>query len=136
VYDGTVIIGLYLNQEQPLPASTTLNGTLSYQGCDNEVCLIPMETGFSISVEKESLVKTTPDETEKPLQYQTMKSPPVKDIKPVQNTEEKIPEIESVVTEGDFQAPVEENPLGSRNFFWVLILVFLGGLALNLTPCV
>ncbi|MGC9512029.1 MAG: cytochrome c biogenesis protein CcdA [Fidelibacterota bacterium] len=136
VYDGTVIIGLYLNQEQPLPTSTTLSGTLSYQGCDNEMCLIPMETGFSISVKKENLAKTTPEETEKPLQSQSVGKKPVEDINLVQNTEKQISDIESVVTEGDFQTLGEENPLGSRNFFWVLILVFLGGLALNLTPCV
>jgi len=136
VYDGTVIIGLYLNQEQPLPSSTTLSGTLFYQGCDIEVCLIPMEKAFSISVEKENLVKTTPEETEKPLQSQSVEKKPVEDNNLVQNTKKQISDIESVVTEGDFQTFGEENPLGTRNFFWVLILVFLGGLALNLTPCV
>ncbi|KUK51296.1 MAG: Uncharacterized protein XD77_1495, partial [Marinimicrobia bacterium 46_47] len=44
VYDGTVIIDLHLKQRKPVPTGTTLSGTLSYQGCDNEVCLIPMET--------------------------------------------------------------------------------------------
>jgi len=136
VYDGTVIIDLHLKQRKPVPTGTTLSGTLSYQGCDNEVCLIPMETGFSVPVETDNPSTAALEETGKPLQYQSVEKTPVKGPEPVQNSEEQASNTESIVTAGDFQAPEEENPFANRNFFWVLILVFLGGLALNLTPCV
>ncbi|MDK2975556.1 MAG: thioredoxin:protein disulfide reductase [Candidatus Marinimicrobia bacterium] len=136
VFDGTVMIGLHLKQKQPVPTGTTLSGTLTYQGCDNEVCLIPMETAFSVPVETNSPETAIPVEIGKPRQSQSIEKTPVKDFEPVQNSEGQASDTESILKTGDFQALGEENPLAARNFFWVLILVFLGGLALNLTPCV
>ncbi|RKY50777.1 MAG: thiol:disulfide interchange protein [Candidatus Neomarinimicrobiota bacterium] len=136
VYDGTLVIGLHLKEKQPLSNKTTLTGTLSYQGCDNEMCLIPMESTFTVSLDPEVLSRAIPVESEITVQPQANKEDAAKDSEPVQNTGKRTAETESVMTDSDFKAIGKVNPLASRNFFWVLVLVFLGGLALNLTPCV
>ena len=51
VYDGEVVLGVLLKAEDGLaPGARTLKAVLSYQACDSETCLPPMDLAFVIAV--------------------------------------------------------------------------------------
>jgi thiol:disulfide interchange protein DsbD len=117
LYEGTVLIGavIEVGPEAAL-GKTSLSATLTYQACDNHKCLLP--------------------ETEKlfvPLTVSSAQSA----------IDAANPEIFSQI---DFSAAGgagsggEEGALqravASGGLFVAFVVVFLGGLALNLTPCV
>ena len=51
VYEGRVVIGVLLKAAEGLaPGTVKLEGTLSYQACDDATCLPPAELGIEIAV--------------------------------------------------------------------------------------
>lgn len=128
VFDRMIDIQLTLQEKKSPSEVIRLEGFLSYQGCDNSVCLIPMETEFSLFITPVSAAIFT---EQTPVQ-----SAPVEKIIPDDRSMIESQMATSPVSEGSFEMLTEESPFSSGNFFWILILVFAGGLALNLTPCV
>lgn len=51
VYEGRVVLGVLLKASDGLPPGTVkLQGTLSYQACDDAICLPPTEIALEIAV--------------------------------------------------------------------------------------
>ncbi len=123
LYHGEVIFGaiLKVNENTP-PGSYPITTTLVYQGCNNTSCIAPdsisLETDLKVAEQITSPAPLHPeifsqspfvDETGRPLK----------------------PSAESEKEAGRMGGMIEE-----RGFFLAFLLIFLGGLALNLTPCI
>lgn len=128
VFDGTLPVILRLKRTNTdFTGESHISGRLSYQGCNNNICLIPMDLDFSFTlIGDKQPIKTNIQERDK-------SSVPV-DPEPVEETDISL--TPAIASEGTFQRLEEASPYASKNFFLILFLVFIGGLALNLTPCV
>ncbi len=62
VYEGRVILGLLLKAAGKIaPGTIELQGTLSYQACDDATCLPPAEIAFTVAVPVVRASRTTVD---------------------------------------------------------------------------
>lgn len=117
VYEGTVNLVTAVSVDQSFTAdSLHIVGTLQYQACNNTSCLPPQEKDFTASI-------------------------------PVFADSAQIEEVNQAAFTG-VESDIESSGLSSgtdaeisawmqeKGLFITLLLVFLGGLALNLTPCV
>jgi thioredoxin:protein disulfide reductase len=133
VYEGENIIGFRL-----IPSKTLQDGEypvkikFNYQACDNAVCYPPktVEINVKIKISKE---KASGNFANKDIFSKIDLSKPT-DLK----QEEKVSDLkENTRIEG--QNPDENkvsNFIEERGMFLGLLFIFLGGLALNLTPCI
>ena len=118
VYEGKIYIGALINVSKDLaPGEYPLIVNLDYQACNDKSCLAPTSVQDTIIVtvaDKQSVVNEINQDVFKniDLSYSALTG-----------EEEKEDDIISSTLEGS-------------GLFLGLILVFLGGLALNLTPCV
>lgn len=146
--DGRVIYEGFASFSWPISPGQTF--TLDYQGCDEEQCYMPQSRTYSVTssgdVVEGALLETpsvTPEPAPLPEELQpepsapsatpawTMRKqagfvPPEAFVEFLQN--QSLPEVNFF---DDPHAWVARN-----GFWWLLAVVFLGGLALNLTPCV
>ncbi|MDZ7260852.1 MAG: protein-disulfide reductase DsbD [candidate division KSB1 bacterium] len=116
VYEKEVILGTRLTLAPNFPLGiTTIKGTLKYQACNDQTCLPPTEVSFEIPIE-------------------------VVDLKQPANVIYQ--EIFSRIDFGPSETRVSKEKGEIDQFIreqgWLLafLVIFLGGLALNLTPCV
>jgi thiol:disulfide interchange protein DsbD len=116
LYDGTTYIGIRLDvAPQTQPATDTLEVKVAYQPCDDEKCIAPETKIFKVPIRvsstSEAIDATHPEVFEK---------------------------IDFTGTTG--QTGATSGRLGAivarRGLFFAFLIVFLWGLALNLTPCV
>ncbi len=115
VYEGRLVTGVPFRVEPGTESGpVTLSGTLTYQSCSNQICLPPADVPFQVEV-----MIATPGAAVASL-----------------NAELFAPLIEQSPGGGaDVKAdPVREGVAGAS--LLVFGLIYLGGLALNLTPCV
>lgn len=115
--------------------------TAKYQGCGipegaaGAVCFPPAEEVFSIGRVDESISEQTTEETiskESGLSEKLLDSFEMLKVGGgLMNTEEFLAFLD---VEGD--ASTEENSLDGKSIWLVMLLIILGGVALNLTPCV
>lgn len=112
IYEGRVIIfmDLGVSVEAP-PGEGSISGKIKYQACDNRSCLLPMEEAFSAAI------SITKDPAEA---YPTH-------VDIFQPSEEAMLSKRGT---GTSTAPVQGITLIS------FLVIFLGGLGLNLTPCI
>jgi len=111
VYSGEIFIHASIVVDQKVPVQEhVLEANLFYQACSSKICLPPKN--ISINVKIPVVSRETP--VTKLNQDKFISSKDTKDI-----------------AIGGFLA----NPLGS-GFLFTLLAIFLGGLALNLTPCI
>lgn len=109
VYEGNVLI--YATVKIPADIETgkyILPFEINYQSCNNQTCLPPAETTADLEIE-------------------------------IVNTSETISAVnEDLFVSGESSSSEDSlfNKLDSAGIFWAILTVFLGGLALNLTPCV
>jgi thiol:disulfide interchange protein DsbD len=146
VYEGRVNITAAVELAPDFRASElVIGGTVGYQACDDKSCLPPAEAPFQAKVRIAGRPKAEPA-----LPQLTGETP--KKEKP--KAEESLPSLDSekgtapAKTAGarERAAQVAANvartvkkttsPFEEKGLFVVFVLVFLGGLALNLTPCV
>jgi thioredoxin:protein disulfide reductase len=114
VYEGTVKVTLEITPASDLKSrEIRLNGKVRYQACNDQYCLRPAVQGFSLTLPVSPGTKTAELPPGSAVASQTP-IPPAS-AKP----EDPYPE--------DF---------GSKGLLVTFVFVFLGGLALNLTPCV
>lgn len=131
VFDGSLEIELILKNIRDVYEKTDLTGRILYQGCNNAICLIPMETHFTIPFDLLMIQpRFSEDDGDSPLPITTSPASPTQ------------PAIDETQISGNFvpteslDTSEEKNPFASRSFILGLLFAFLGGLALNLTPCV
>lgn len=117
VYEGTFAAETSVT----LPSSfageeVTIAGTVHYQACDDNSCLAPTDLRFSQTFKIKAASKELPTAApEGTVQIQT----------------EGQAKTSTSPKEGEFAQTVK-----NKGLFLTFLLIFLGGLALNLTPCV
>jgi thiol:disulfide interchange protein DsbD len=112
VYEGKVLIFMDLAvSAEAAPAEGRISGKIKYQACDDRSCLLPMEGAFS------TLIPITKDPTEIRSTHVAIFQPFEETISPKRQ---------------DIPSPT----LVQRGVILSLFIIFLGGLGLNLTPCI
>jgi thiol:disulfide interchange protein DsbD len=116
VYEETIYIFTTISVSPDYTGTEIpLNGTIGYQACDDQTCQAPDELSFS-----EMLPVATPDEKITPINQDIFAS---------------MPTAAQISTENVEESGLSKT-LAQKGWFLTFALVFLGGLALNLTPCV
>ena len=102
------------------PGPLKLEGSLRYQACNDRVCIAPKTVPFVIETE-------IADASSKPLPIHPE----------IFGTTAKAAPLPALVTanKSEAQSPIA-TLIHRRGWFITILAVFLGGLALNLTPCV
>lgn len=117
VWEGEIIIGAIINVgAEVLPGTYSLVVILEYQACNNMSCLAPTSISDTVEIivaDRKEVVNQTNSEIFDDLDLS----------------------ISSADVKKDDSDPIS-SALESQGIWVGLILVFLGGLALNLTPCV
>ncbi|MGE5439760.1 MAG: cytochrome c biogenesis protein CcdA [Bacteroidota bacterium] len=128
VYEGEVTINAELQvPADAKPGKYPVKLVLNYQSCNNNTCLPPSaaESNVTLNVTAGSLQAKTSDTASAPV---AQANPPSE-----QGNEKPASIQQGSVTQ---QQGSLSDKLASSGLFLSLIIVFLGGLALNLTPCV
>lgn len=123
LYEGRVPIGIEFQLAPDLPVGELhLQGTVTYQACDDEKCLPPIDVSFELAIEVTAAERAV------------VEPPAASDF---------FPEIDWAAHAGGRRggggttAPSGGGPLDpSRGLLVVFLFAFVSGLALNLTPCV
>lgn len=118
LYEGRVLLGLsaILDKEIP-PGEKTIRANLTYQACNDEICLIPTEVEINISLQVVGY-----DESINRVHSEVFAALGFGDSSPPGG--------------GRLEGGVISNLFRERGLLITFFFVFLGGLALNLTPCV
>lgn len=117
VYENTVYIFTTISISSDYPGKEIrLEGSFGYQACDNQSCLAPADLIFS-----QVLPLAQAGETVTPVNQEIF----------VQQAPAVTGEETALTEEDSFAKTVAE-----KGLFLTFLLVFIGGLALNLTPCV
>jgi thiol:disulfide interchange protein DsbD len=120
VYDGRATFGAIIRVSKTLaPGSYPISAALSYQGCNNLTCVEPAgvtaQDTIRVGTIEEAVMELSPD---------VFSRPPFVDASGQ-------PVAAEPAVERDLGKLVRE-----RGMLVVFVVVFLGGLALNLTPCI
>ncbi|MBM4170871.1 MAG: protein-disulfide reductase DsbD [Ignavibacteria bacterium] len=116
VYDGEVIISGLIQIDKNLEiGNNNIPIQLKYQACNDQSCMPPTSVSDTISIE---VVKVKSEVLQ--INQETFK-----------NVEQAEPEINVEKSEDSLASTLE-----SSGLILSLLIIFLGGLALNLTPCV
>ncbi|NIA31686.1 MAG: thioredoxin fold domain-containing protein, partial [Actinobacteria bacterium] len=120
VYEGKVVVFVHVSTSPNLSLeSKTIKGSVSYQGCNDNVCFAPGEASFQITLDvvsdASSVSKTNQDIFAKTGSYEN---------EAVENTPS--------FTSNELRA----KQILERGLLYAIFAFFLIGLALNLTPCV
>lgn len=144
LYEGQVTFGiLFKIHEDIKPGNYKIIATLNYQGCNNMTCLQPADSRVEIDLtvteqnkqpeEINKAIFSTPPFTDKNGE------PVIKDIEKMSghaNGGENLEKRDAAARkqEGDKKSVTEM--IEKRGILLSLLIIFLGGLALNLTPCI
>ena len=141
VYEGAITIGINLKAPKDIkPGSYEISGTLNYQACNDRACFAPKDAPFTVTVViKEDTAKVDTSKTETPKDTTTKTDSLDKSTKQdtttkTQLTENKRDSTQSVTStenKNQIAAYIEENGM-----FVALLIIFVLGIGLNLTPCV
>lgn len=116
VYEGTVHLITSVSVDESFTGgAVTIDGILTYQACNNTSCLPPQEQAFTATL---SLVDDA-------AQTEEINASIFADFD----------EPGEGATQGAQESQIA-SWMSERGMFITLLLIFLGGLALNLTPCV
>jgi thiol:disulfide interchange protein DsbD len=129
LYEGTVYVGAVIDVAREAPVDTlSVRAVVSYQACDNEKCLLP-----------ESLEVFIPVPVSLPQAAVDLANPDVFDVIDFGSLTTGAAGLTqdaagTAVDEGS--GSVLRNAIARRGLWFGFLLVFVSGLALNLTPCV
>jgi thiol:disulfide interchange protein DsbD len=125
VYEGTVSVSVEVTPDASFgQTEIAVKGKVRYQACDDSACLPPVRKPFSLNL---SFVDTHFSPAQSAESVDTH-------LSPAQGADgESVDTHLSPAQRADSGGP---QGFGDRGFLVMLGLVFLGGLALNLTPCV
>ena len=116
VFEGDIVINLLINIEKELsPGSYKIPIKVEYQSCNNQTCMPPTSVSdlFEVTVTDETAAATQVNQAE---------------TKPSEQAQTH------VIQQNDDNTIA--STLEKSGLFLSLLIIFLGGLALNLTPCV
>ena len=166
VYEQEFLIGVQLNAESDLPpGEIAVSASLRYQACDERVCYIPatVSTGWTLTVVSagEAVAARDPEAFATilfgtgaaPPAPEAVEAPPAVVVAPVLTAGDPLALIDQFTLAGgtggylgreDFLGFIQDAEAGvvqtgwfeGRGLFAILFIVLIGGLALNLTPCV
>ena len=124
LYEGTVYVGAVIDVAGDAPiGQASLKAVVTYQACDNEKCLLPQTSEVFLPVTVSS-----------PVEAVDLANADIFD----RIDFGALGTVDSEAVDGASSG--EENTLqqaiASRGLLFGFVLVFIGGLALNLTPCV
>jgi len=113
VYEGVIRVSAEIVADSILKQKDiVLQGKVRYQACDDSTCLRPVRKPFSLKI---SVADTS---------------------QPVVASRETPTQPAAAPKQAAKTAPTASADFGDKGILVTLVLVFLGGLALNLTPCV
>jgi thiol:disulfide interchange protein DsbD len=122
LYHGTVLFGAYIKISNGVaPGSYTIRAILKYQGCNNLTCMEPASDIASID-----LVVGTNEEMAEIQHEEIFGSPPF-----VDGSGQPARPGSGTGAQGGLGDMIQ-----SRGLLLALVFIFIGGLALNLTPCI
>lgn len=125
LYEGVVYVGAVIDVANDMPmGASTIRATVTYQACDNEKCLLPQTLDVPVALAISS--PRDPVDLANPDVFDRIDFSPV--IGKVANA--------SAVSSTDGEDNLLKDAIAKRGWLFAFVLVFLGGLALNLTPCV
>lgn len=131
VYEGDVKFEITITADKSAaPGKQNVEVKLNYQACNDQSCLPP--NSVTANLELEILAAAEAVQQESKVIDQSAKSEQTLEPPVTQKVEETVLQQEAVKPEEDSLA----STLESSGILLSLILIFLGGLALNLTPCV
>jgi thiol:disulfide interchange protein DsbD len=128
LYEGTVYIGAMIDVARDAPVDTVaIRAVVTYQACDNEKCLLP-----------ESLEVFIPVPISSPASAVDLAHPDVFDAIDFSSLATPARADSAAVVAGGAESGGDalSRAIARRGLWFGFVLVFLGGLALNLTPCV
>ncbi len=143
IYEGTVKITAEVALAPDFKtAEFAIEGSIGYQACDNSMCLPPAEAKFSrkvtvagatgVAASAAPSKDTAPAKKEEAAAGGTIAAPP---DDPLQKQKEA--ELAAAAKDGSPKtAASAKPPFDAKGLPLTFLLVFLGGLALNLTPCI
>ena len=118
VYDGTVLITAEVQAAEQLQAGDiVIKGIFSYQACNDLTCLMPAKQNFLIEVPVAG-----PDDIVMPVNTERFAA-----------TAFQLGELQGVRESAENEI---DRLVQGKGLFVALLIIFVGGLALNLTPCV
>ncbi|MGC9365307.1 MAG: cytochrome c biogenesis protein CcdA [Fidelibacterota bacterium] len=112
VYDGEIVIVIDGEIAADIAGSVMLHGSLRYQGCNDQLCLPPAETSFTL------VIPILPEN--EPLIFRN---------------EHHFSHLTTDLEKSGESFNVGQS-FTQKGIFLTFLLIFLGGLGLNLTPCV
>ncbi|MFZ1320393.1 MAG: protein-disulfide reductase DsbD [Ignavibacteria bacterium] len=135
VYEGIITVGIILTaKENIVDGSYKLPVKLSFQACDNKVCYPPKTLIDTVTININNS-KRSENRQNAELFSRIDFNKPTGENSNIVTGSEKLKE--NVRTESPVSQEDEvSNWMEEKGLFVSLILIFLGGLALNLTPCV
>jgi thiol:disulfide interchange protein DsbD len=145
VFEGSFNIGLNLKAKKDLkPGKYEVSGSVHYQACNDRACFAPKDAEFTVSVnlKADSVKKTDTSSQEINKNESKTKQDSTEFIKSndtsktntttlKENKRDTTQTLKSTSDENQISGFIQE-----KGLFLTLVLIFLGGLALNLTPCV
>ncbi len=120
LFEGKIIIEVIGNISDTAKDDIVFSGNLGYQGCNNSSCLAPNETKFSMKLKLLESNEIIKDENSEIFSNLVTHLP-----------EEK--QTDSNNNEAIFNV---EKSFAQKGVFLTFLLIFLGGLGLNFTPCI
>jgi len=130
IYEGQVLITAEIALAPDFKATTLLiEGTIGYQACDDLSCLPPADVSFrkEVGVEQPAAVRPEPEAKPEPPPAAPVSEPPAEIQNPPAASTGAAPVVAPAETASTYEG---------KGLPLIFVLVFLGGLALNLTPCV
>ncbi|MBN1632781.1 MAG: thioredoxin family protein [Ignavibacteria bacterium] len=136
VYEGTFIIGIDLISDSELTdGNYTLPIEFYYQACDNKVCDMPetVELNTDILINSKSTdAKFINNEIFSKIEYGKR----IFSFSESQEENRNLNELSTDTTKISKSESEVSDFISERGLFIGLLFIFLGGLALNLTPCI
>jgi len=143
VYDGTIRVSAEVALAADFKGSeVAIEGTVSYQACNDQSCLPPAEAAFSRKVPVEGSSEGVTPASSAPVNNEI----PVSPEKPQASAQETPEETQALPQKAENKTPdtppavqgtaKPASRFEGKGLLPLFLLVFLGGLALNLTPCV
>jgi thiol:disulfide interchange protein DsbD len=142
VYEGSINIGLNLKAPKNIkPGKYEVSGSVNYQACNDRACFAPKDAPFTVTVTiKEDTAKVDTSKTEViPADSTKKDSSEIGSNKDTSTSRTNLTEnkrdttqtVTSTANKNQIAAYIEENGM-----FVALLIIFVLGIGLNLTPCV